>query len=301
MKKLNKIMLTAITLFWSFGILQANAKTFKWSFQSDVQSLDPYTLNTTFALVFKGISYEPLARYNEKLELIPALAVSWTNPEPTKWVFKLRKGVKFHNGNTFNADDVIFSWKRAKNPISNMKDYANDIADIKKIDDYTIEVFTTYPNPILLRNIVNLYIMDKEWAEANNAVAVTNVTGENQQNFANTNMNGTGPFIITERQKDVKSVFKRFDGYWGDIESNVTKIIFTPIKQDATRVAALLSGEVDLIYPVPLQDWKRLDETEGVEALRKPELRTIYFGLDIGRDELLYSNIKGKNPLKMSV
>lgn len=297
--KFGKFLLAAaVTTALAFS-QGASAQTFRYAFQGDAQSLDPHGLNETFSLGYLGNTYEGLAAYGPNLELIPALAESWEATSPTTWVFKLRKGVKFHNGNDFNADDVIFSWKRALTEGSDQKVRASLITSMTKIDDYTIEAETARPTPTLIREYVFLYIMDKEWAEANNATeAESPKDADTSGQFASLNANGTGPFMITERQPDVKSVFKRFDGYWKDIKSNVREVIFTPISQDATRVAALISGELDLAYPVPVQDWDRLNNAPGVKALTGPEARTIFLGMDQSRDELLYSNIKGKNPFK---
>ncbi len=277
----------------------AAAKTFHWSYQGDATSMDPMALNETFTLGFQGNTYETLAGYDGNLKLTPLLAESWENPEPTKWVFKLRKGVKFHDGSPFTADDVIFSWKRSLTPGSDMKGYGAKASDIKKIDDYTIEVTTPTPNPILPREWVFLYIMSKTWSEKNKTTEATNVKGDNQGNYANLNANGTGPFMLVSRQPDVKTVLKRYDGYWNkDIKTNVDEVIFQPITQEATRVAALISGEMDLVQPVPVQDWKRLEDAKGVKPLTAPEARAIFIGMDQDRDELLFSDVKGKNPFK---
>ena len=277
----------------------ADAKTFRWAFQGDVQSLDPHGLNETFTLGYLGNVYEGLTHYDQNLQLEPGLATSWENLDETTWRFELREGVTFHNGNPFTADDVIFSWKRSLTDGSDMKGYGAKMAEIEKIDDHTIEVTTPSPNPILPRELVFLYIMDKEWSEANNASEATSPqAGDTTATYAAQNANGTGPFRVVSRQADVKSVFERFDDYWGDPKTNVTDIIFTPIGQDATRVAALISGELDLAYPVPVQDWPRLESAGGVRPLTGPEARTIFLGMDQWRDELLYSNVEGTNPLK---
>ena len=280
------------------AVTPAAAKTFKWAFQGDVQSLDPHALFETFSLGFWGNIYESLVTYDGEMNLIGALAESYSNPEPNKWVFNLRKGVKFHNGNDFTADDVIFSWQRALSEGSDLKVAANKIAEINKIDDHTIEVITPGPNPILPRDLVFLYVMDKEWSEEHNTTTATNVKGGEEGNYANLNANGTGPFIVVERQPDVKTLLKRNPDYWKEIDSNVTEGVFTPIGQDATRVAALISGELDMAYPVPVQDWQRLEGADGVSPLTGPEARTIFLGFDQDRGELLYSDVKGKNPFK---
>jgi peptide/nickel transport system substrate-binding protein len=103
---------------------------------------------------------------------------------------------------------------------------------------------------------------------------------------------------VRERQPNVRTVFTRNGSYWGKIEGNVTEVVFTPIGNDATRVAALLSGEVDVMEPVPVQDIDRVNSSANTRAVTGPELRTIFLGMDQKRDELLYSNVKGKNPFK---
>ncbi len=289
----------AATLALALGLGQAaQAKTFRWAYQGDMMSLDPMSLNETFTLGLQGWFYETLAAYDKDLKLVPQLATSWENPEPTKWVFHLRKGVTFHDGTPFTADDVIFSWKRSLTQGSDMKGYGAKASDIKKIDDHTIEVTTPEPNPILPRDWTFLYIMSKSWAEKHNTTEASNVKG-GANNYAASHENGTGPFSIVDRQPDVKTTLKRYDGYWGkDIPTNVTDVIFQPITQESTRVAALISGEMDLVMPVPVQDWPRLESEPDVQVLNEPEARAVFIGMDQHRDELLFSNIKGKNPFK---
>jgi len=294
-----KRMLFAGAVTLALAAPMAEAKTFRWAFQGDVQSLDPHGLNETFTLGYLGNVYEGLTHYDANLQLEPGLATDWEIVDETTWRFKLREGVTFHNGNAFDADDVIFSWKRSLTEGSDMKGYGAKIAAIEKIDAHTIEVTTPSPNPILPRELVFLYVMDKEWSEANDTTEATSPkAGDATATYAAQNANGTGPFEVVSRQADVKSVFKRFADYWGAPRTNVTDIIFTPIGQDATRVAALISGELDLVYPVPVQDWPRLEAASGVAPLTGPEARTIFLGMDQWRDELLYSNVKGTNPLQ---
>ncbi len=156
------------------------------------------------------------------------------------------------------------------------------------------------PNPILPLQLEIFYIMDRDWAKENNTQTATNVKGGEEGNFANMNANGTGPYMVKSRQPDVKTVLVPNPDWWGNRESNVTEAVFTPIGQDATRVAALLAGDVDMAYPVPVQDWERLKAAEGVNPLTGPEARTIFLGFDQLRDELLYSSVKGKKPLQGS-
>jgi len=275
----------------------ASSKTFKWAFQGDANSLDPYSLNETFLIGFLGNVYEGLVRRGPDLKTEPALAESWEVMEPTRWRFYLRKGVKFHNGNDFNADDVVFSVARTRTEGSDYKTRVSSIKEVIKIDDYTVDFITTQPNPILISEWSTWYMMDKEWCEENNAVESANVKS-GKESYATRHANGTGPFIITERQTDVKSIMKPYDGWWDTPEHNLTEVIFTPISSDATRVAALLSGEIDMMYPVPVQDIKRINSNAGTSVLSGPELRTVFLGFNQSDNELSCSDVKGKNPLK---
>ena len=278
------------------GVL-AQAKTLKWAFQGDLMSLDPHSLNETFLIGFLGNVYEGLVRRGPDLEIQPALAESWEILEPTRWRFHLRKNVKFHNGNPFTADDVVFSYKRAMSEGSDFKTKVSTVKKVIKVDDYTVDFITKDPNPILISEWSAWFIMDKEWCEKHGATESTNIKS-GKENYATRHENGTGPFIVVERQKDVKTVLKPFKDWWDKPKHNLSEVIFTPIASDATRVAALLSGEIDMMYPVPVQDIGRVNKNPGTSVLVGPELRTIFLGMNQTYDELPCSNIKGKNPLK---
>ena len=275
----------------------AQSATLRWAFQGQLNALDPYTLNETFTLGQLGNVYEGLTTRGEDLEILPALAESWEVIEPTRWRFHLRQGVKFHNGNDFNADDVVFSVERVLSPNSDLKTRLPGDVKAEKVDDYTVDFVLTTPNPILHYEWDTWYIMDKEWAEANGATAVVSAS-EPGQNKAAFETNGTGPYVIESHEAGVRTVYKRNPAYWGEVEGNIDEIVFTPIAQDATRVAALLSGEVDLIDPVPVQDIERVNQNPGTDALTGPELRTIFLGFNAIRDELPTSDVKGKNPFQ---
>lgn len=275
----------------------AIAQTLRYANQGDLKSLDPYTLNETTTIAHHGQVYEGLTARDKDLKIIPGLAESWETPEPTRWRFHLRKSVKFQNGDDFTADDVVFSAERVRAKGSNFQTRVPTDAKVVKIDDYTVDFMLTTPNPILNSQWDTWYIMDKKWAEANNAVAPTPAAATTPS-FASLNANGTGAFMIESHQPGVKTVFKVNPNWWRKPEHNLKEIIFTPISSDATRVAALLSGEVDIIEPVPIQDIARVNSSANATVLTGPELRTIFLGMDQTRDELLFSNIKGKNPFK---
>ncbi|MFC3231515.1 ABC transporter substrate-binding protein [Marinibaculum pumilum] len=277
----------------------ASAETFTYAFQGELRGLDPYSLNETFSLGTLGNVYEGLTKRGPDLEIQPALAESWEVIEPNRWRFHLRKGVKFHNGNDFTADDVVFSADRVRSKESDLKTRIGPDVKVEKVDDYTVDFVSPGPNPILHYEWDTWGIMDKEWAEANDAVMVTSASDENP-NYASLNANGTGPFKVASHETGVKTVFEENKDWWNaaNKDFNVDRVELVPIASDATRVAALLSGEMDMVYPVPVQDLKRVDANDGTKALTGPELRTIFLGMDQMRDELLYSNVKGKNPFK---
>jgi peptide/nickel transport system substrate-binding protein len=281
----------------ALAAVPASAQTLRYANQGDLKSLDPYTLNETTTHAHLGHVYDGLIARDKDLKIVPALAESWEIPEPTRWRFHLRKGVKFQNGDPFTADDVVFSAERVRKKGSNLQTRIPADAKVVKVDDFTVDFILTSPNPIMHSQWDTWYIMDKKWAEANNAVEPTPAAATTPS-FASLNANGTGLFTVESHQPGVKTVYKANPNSWRKPEHNIKEIVFTPIGSDATRVAALLSGEVDVVEPVPIQDITRVDSSPNAQVLKGPELRTIFIGMDQVRDELLYSNVKGKNPFK---
>ncbi len=297
MKIERKMAATALFVALSAVGVVASAQTVRIANQGDALSMDPHSLNETLQLSVTGNVYEPLVGRNKDLSLTPMLATSWKQTSPTVWRFELRKGVQFHDGTPFTADDVVFSLARTQVEGSDMKSYTNDFKEVRKIDSHTVEIETKTPFPILPDVLSLVYIMSKKWCETNQATVPVD-RRKGVENTASFKANGTGPVRVRERQPNVRTVFTRNGSYWGKIEGNVTEVVFTPIGNDATRVAALLSGEVDVMEPVPVQDIDRVNSSANTRAITGPELRTIFLGMDQKRDELLYSNVKGKNPFK---
>ena len=275
----------------------ASSQVLRYANQGDLKSLDPYTLKETTTIAHHAHVYEGLVTRDKDLKIVPALAESWETLDPTHWRFHLRKNVKFHNGDPFTADDVLFSAERVRATGSNFTSNIPPDAKFVKVDDYTVDVTLDSPNPILIAQWDGWFIMDKKWCEENNSVAPTPASATTPS-YASLHENGTGPFYIESHQPGVKTVFKINPNWWGKSETNLKEIDFTPIASAATRVAALLSGEVDVIEPVPIQDIERVNASGTAKVLTGPELRTIFLGMDMSRDELLYSSVKGKNPFK---
>jgi peptide/nickel transport system substrate-binding protein len=275
--------------------LPAQAQTLRWAAQNDILTMDPHSQNhaTTNAILMHA--YEGLTRYSATYQVEPALATKWTFISPTQVRFELRKGVKFHDGTPFTADDVVFSFGRIKQPQGTMQIYVTGINEVKKIDDFTVDLILASPNPILLRNIIDFRIMSKAWAEKNRTTNTQDYKAK-EENFASRNVMGTGAYKITSWTPDQRITMTINTDWWDKHSGNVKEVIYTPIKSDPTRVAALLSGDVDMLTDIPTQDMARLRADSKLKIVDGPEVRTIFLAPDIGSPELKYSNVKGKNP-----
>lgn len=275
----------------------ANAETLRWARVADALTLDPHAQNEGPTSTLIHNIYETLVLRELDGSLSPRLATEWSvHPDdPTVWVFKLREGVKFHDGADFTAEDVVFSLNRARSETSDFKALHAAVADVEAVDDLTVHVKMNEPTPLYPQNLTNTFMMDQGWTEANNVVAPQNFAA-GEDNFAARNTNGTGPYKVVSRDPEVRTVLTHFEDHWAETPP-VTEIIYTPIKEAATRIAALLSGEVDFVQDVPVQDIQRLEQTDGVTVTTGPENRSIYFGYDMGSDKLRSANTED-NPFK---
>ncbi len=243
--------------------------------------------------------YESLVYYNSRtFEVEPMLATAWKALSPTQVRFTLRQGVKFHDGSAFTADDAAFSINRALAKSSQFGPYVAGIAKAVKVDAQTLDVMLTAPNPVLLRQMTELRIMSRAWAEKHKATEPLALSGGTSDHHAHRNAMGTGPFVLESWQPNVRMVFKRNAQWWGTMEGNVTEIVYTPTPSAATRTAALVAGDVDLVLDPAPQDLRRLRASADLRVLDGVENRTLFFGMDQHRDELPGSNVRGKNPLK---
>jgi peptide/nickel transport system substrate-binding protein len=280
-----------------FGAAPAAANTFKWASASDIPTWDIHSQNNALANGVHAAVYESLFYYNKKFELEPLLGTSFKQISPTQVRITLRQGVKFHDGAAFNADDAKFSLDRAMSKSSNYGVYTQGVERVVKVDDYTIDIVTKGPNPVLQRQLTELRMMDQGWAQKHNSVEPKDIKTKDE-NFAHRNANGTGPFMLKSWEQDVKLVLVKNPAWWGKAETNLTEIVYTPIKSEATRVAALLSGEVDMVLDPSPADLAKLRAAPNLKVIDGAENRTLFFGMDQFRDELPGSNVKGKNPLK---
>lgn len=285
----------ALAVLAAAGLSQA--ATLRIAGANDILTFDPAGQNHQTTLAYQQMIYEGLVRYDEKFQIVPALATKWTFVTPTQLRFELRKGVKFHDGAPFTADDVVFSITRTMTPPSNLTSAVQSVKEAKKVDDYTVDLILKGPSPVVLREITEARIMNKAWAEKNNATKAQDYKAK-EENFASRNANGTGPFMLVAWQPDTKTTLKKNPGWWDKPKGNIDEVVFTPIKSAATRSAALLSGQVDLVVDPPVQDLERVKRNPDIKVIEGAENRTIFLGFDQFRDELPNSNVKGKNPLK---
>ncbi len=277
----------------------AQAETFRWARGQDATTLDPHAQNSGQNFGVLHQIYEPLVHRDQDSKLVPALATSWKiTSDPTVWEFKLRPNVKFHNGAAFTADDVVFSITRAKGDTSDMRGLLTSVVSVTKVDDLTVHFKTDGPNPLLVNNLTNMFMVDKEWAEANN-VTKTQDFKNKEENFAVRNTNGTGPYVLVSREPDVRTTMRANPNYWGkgQFPLKVTEIAYTPIAAAGTRIAALLSGELDFVQDMPVQDIKRVSDTSGLRVNVGLENRSIFLGLNAGDADLKFDDVQGKNPL----
>ena len=277
----------------------SSAQTFRWAPPASVATMDPHASGDTTTRNILINDYEGLVRLSQKAEIEPELAVSWEAVEPTVWRFKLRPNVTFHDGSPFTADDVVFSFKRATASSSDIRSKLRAIKEMRKVDDLTVDAITRAPNPILAQGVLLFMpILSQEWAKKHDAMDPADNRRTGKENYATRNANGTGPFKIVSFGVDGRIEMVPNENWWDKKEYNFNKVVISPIASDATRVAALLSGEVDLITPIPQQDVPRVKDSKDFQILTIPDARVVYLGMDQWRDELKESNVKGKNPFK---
>jgi peptide/nickel transport system substrate-binding protein len=287
----------ALAITGSLLASPVQAKTLRFAFQGELKSVDPYQIAEGFSLSVNGSVYEGLIRRGPDLKIEPCLAESWEVLDPLHWRFHLRKGVKFHEGQDFTADDVIFSAHRVLSAGSDLKGVIPADADVVKVDDHTVDFLLKSPAPLLINQWDIWGIFSKSWSEAHGATEATAMNSTTPP-YAGLHANGTGPFMLVSHETGVRTIWKKNPNWWDKPVGNVDEVVFTPIPNPATRVAALLSGEIDFMDPVPLNDQGRVNGNPGTQVLTGPEVRTIFLGMDQSRDELGHSNVKGKNPFK---
>ena len=266
----------------------------------DPQTMDPHALALLYQSRVYMQVYDSLVNRDEQFRLEPSLALSWQALNPTTWRFKLRPGVTFHDGSPFSADDAVFSIERALGPTSQRAFQLKGVTGAKKVDALTVDVTLATPDAVLPEKFVGLAMMSKAWSVKNGVEKAQDFNGK-QETFAVRNANGTGPFRLERYEPDVRTVLKAYPGWWGKADKrngNVDEVSYVSIRQDATRLAALASGEIDLVLDPPFQDVERLKTDKQLTLLQTADLGQQYFTFDQARDELEGSDVKGRNPFK---
>lgn len=249
-----------------------------WGASRDIGSLDPYSYGDSFTINVLNHVYEGLVRYDRDLRIEPALATAWEIlDDQVTWRFTLREGVTFHNGAAFTAEDVQASLLRVSHETSPLKGNLPAYVSSAVVDDYTIDITLNGTYPLLLNDLTNIHIFDRDWLVDNGAELPTDI-GAGVEGFATYNANGTGPFIVQSRQPDARTVFAVNPDWWDEPEHNLDGFVLSPVTSAATRVAALLSGEIDFTEGAPVQDLPRLEAAANVNLLEGVDLRTVMIG-----------------------
>ncbi|MDJ0949873.1 MAG: ABC transporter substrate-binding protein [Alphaproteobacteria bacterium] len=258
-----------------------HAKSLTMAYDADPVSLDPHEQLSGGTLQLSHMVFDPLVRWNQEHGFDPRLAERWERLDDKTVRFHLRKDVKFHSGNEFSAKDVCWTYERLK--ISpDFKGLFEPFEACKTTDDATVDLVTKEPFPLVLHLATYIFPMDSKFytgtdANGKDKAAVI----KHGDSFASKTVSGTGPFLIAKREQGVRIEFKRFDGYWDKSSpGNVTEIVFTPIKEGPTRVAALLSGDVDFIAPVPPTDLERVKKDPKVDLVTMSGTRIITLQLN---------------------
>jgi len=259
----------------------AQAKTLRLAYDADPVSLDPHEQLSGGTLQLSHMVFDPLIRWTKDMKFEGRLATSWERIDEKTMRFNLRKGVKFHSGNPMTALDVVWTFDRLKKS-PDFKGLFAPFESMKVVDPNTVDLVTTEPYPLVLHQSTYIFVMDSKFYtgfDANGKSKSDIVKHGNS--FASTNVSGTGPYVISSREQGVKVVFDRFADYW-DKKSpgNVDKIVMTPIKEGPTRVAALLSGDVDFIAPVPPTDMDRIKKNADTQLITMGGARIITFQMN---------------------
>jgi peptide/nickel transport system substrate-binding protein len=280
-------------------VAPAAAKTLRYASAFDPQSLDPHALALLYQTRVVSQIYEGLVNRGRDFQLEPALALSWQMTGPTTWRFKLREGVRFHDGAPFSADDAVFSITRALAKTSQRANQMRGITGARKLDATTIEITTAAPDAALPDKLWLVAMMSRDWCEKNKVAQPQDYNGK-QETFAVRNTNGTGPFMLQRYETDVKLTLKANPAWWGRGTKvgggNVDAAVYTVITSDATRLAALASDQVDIVLDPPFQDLTRLKAQKTLKVASITDIGTQYLAFDQHRAEL--PGLAGRNPFK---
>lgn len=284
----------AAVLYFASGSLFA--QTLRYASAFEPGTMDPHAAASAYATRVLNLIFDTVTARDENFALAPGLATSWSPVQPTVWRFKLRAGVKFHDGSAFTADDVVFSIERALTPTSGVRFNIPNVTAARKVDELTVDVTTSSPTPILPNALTNFRVMSKAWAVKHKAERPQNFRAK-EDTYSSRNAMGTGPYQLKEWVPDVKTVLVANPDYWGP-RGNVKEARYLVVTSAATRLAGLVSGELDFVIDPALQDVERLEKSPGVKVVKGIGRTTQFLGFDIDRGKLLYGDAGDRNPFK---
>ncbi|GAA3907969.1 ABC transporter substrate-binding protein [Halomonas cibimaris] len=288
--RVNKTLIAAaVAAAFAGGALNAAAQediTLRMAYDADPVSLDIHEQLSGGIMQLSHLLFDPLVRWDQSLNFEPRLASDWEQIDDTTMRMSLREGVTFHSGNPFTAKDVVWTIERLKQS----PDYKAIFAPIERaeiVDEHTVEIHTTKPYPLLLNLATYIFPMDSRFysGSAPDGDPKDEIV-KNGNSYASSNVSGTGPFTVTERQQGVRTEFARNADYWDESSpGNVDNLVLTPISENATRVAALLSGDVDFIAPVPPNDLERVRQSDDAKLVTMSGTRIIMLHMNQQRVE----------------
>jgi len=260
------IIVACLSILFSSHTLSA---TLRMAFDADPISLDPHEQLSEGTLQFSHLAFDPLLRWQQNGTFEARLATHWQAITPSTTRFFLRQGVTFHSGNPLTSADVVYTINRLKRS-ADFRAMFDTIQSAKIIDDYTFDVTSAKPNPLILNIMTYVFPMDKAFYQGKDEIVKYGET------FASRHVSGTGPFILKKRELGSRMEFTRNPNYWDTASpGNVDTLISTPIHTDATRLAALLSGDVDFIFPISPIDIQRTQRTTGIQLVTMPSTRIL--------------------------
>lgn len=295
-----RIVVLALYAGLCAGVGAAHAATLRIASAFDPQTMDPHALALLYHTRVSVQLYEGLVNRDEQFRLEPSLALSWQMTGPTTWRFKLRPGVVFHDGTPFTADDAVFSIERAMAAPSQRAFQLKGVMAARKVDALTLELQLEAPDAVLPEKLQQLAMMSKAWCIQHGVERAQDFNGK-QETFTVHHANGTGPFLLERFEPDVRTVLTRNPRWWGwgdKRNGNIDEVTLVAIRADATRLAALVSGEIDLVLDPPVQDIERLKREPAIKLQQVTDLGQQYLSFDMARDELADSDVKGRNPFK---
>jgi peptide/nickel transport system substrate-binding protein len=283
-----------------FGLIVAasatTAKSLRFASAFDPQTMDPHALALLYHSRVNTQIYESLVARDRNFAMEPALAVSWQPVGPMTWRFRLRPNVKFHDGTPMTADDVVFSLERALAKSSQRSFQLRGVTGAKKVDDTTVDILLSAPDAVLPEKLIFIGVMSRAWAAKHNVVLPQDYNAK-QETHSVRNANGTGPYVLKRYEPDNVVVLSANPHWWGK-RGNVEEATYTVIQSDATRLAALASGQVDFVVDPPFQDVAKLKAEGRFRLTQATDIGTQYLGFDQARSELQFADLKGRNPFK---